>query len=72
MRLDCILFNSTDDDFVEGTENFTITLVEINFPVMFVNNLATIVINDNDGKTCIDVEYRSLQLVEYELYFCYK
>ena len=63
VRLDCIPFNITDDNIVEGTENFIITLVQGSSEVMFVNDLATIVINDNDGKTCIDVECRNVQLV---------
>ena len=63
VRLDCITFNITDDKIVEGTENFIITLVQGSSEVMFVNDLVTIVINDNDGKTCIDVECRNVQLV---------
>ena len=49
----CILFGITDDNIIERTEVFTITLMQGNFEVEFVNNSASIVINDNESKTCI-------------------
>ena len=49
----CISFAITDDNIIERTEIFTFTLMQGNFEVEFVNNTATIVINDNDSKTCI-------------------
>ena len=53
----CISFDIIDDDIIEDTENYSITLVEGRMEVMFVNNSTTIEIIDNDSKTCIDEEY---------------
>ena len=47
----CNLFGITDDNIIERTEVFTIILMQGDFGVVFVNNTATIVINDNDSKT---------------------
>ena len=49
----CNLFGITDDNIIERTEVFTITLMQGDFGVVFVNNTAIIVVNDNDSKTCI-------------------
>ena len=49
-RFNCITFNIIDDNFTEGTENFTIALVQGRMDVEFVNVTATIVVIDNDGK----------------------
>ena len=53
----CISFDIIDDDIIEDTENYSITLMEGRMEVMFVNNSTTIEIIDNDSKTCIDEEY---------------
>ena len=53
---DCISIDIIDDAVIESNEHFTITLVQGSIEVAFVNDTATIVIIDNDGKTCIDVE----------------
>ena len=44
----CNLFAFTDDNIIERTEVLTITLMQGDFGMVFVNNTATIVINDND------------------------
>ena len=49
----CNLFGITDDNIIERTEVFTIILMQGDFGVVFVNNTATIVINDNDSNTCL-------------------
>ena len=43
----CISFGIIDDNIIERTEVFTITLMQGNFEVELVNNTATIVINDS-------------------------
>ena len=52
---DCISFIIIDDDIIEGRESFNITLMPTD-GVVFVDDRVTIVITDNDSKTCIDVE----------------
>ena len=49
----CISFGIIEDNIIERTDVFTITLLLRSFEVEFLNNTATIVINDNDSKTCI-------------------
>ena len=48
----CISFSITDDEIIESTEYFSVTLVQGSMEVQFVNETATIVIIDNDSKIC--------------------
>ena len=64
----CISFGIIDDDIVESAEYFNITLVQSSIDVEFLNDAASIVINDNDRKTCIDVEIL-LCKISYSFYF---
>ena len=48
----CISFSITDDEIIESTEYFSVTLVQGSMEVQFVYETATIVIIDNDSKIC--------------------
>lgn len=54
----CFMFTAMEDDIIEYTEEFNITLMRngSGSAVEFVNESATIEIEDNDGKTCTDVK----------------
>ena len=62
VRSDCNSFGVIDDNNTESIENFTITLEQGSSEVEFINDTATILVIDNDGKTSICVEYRNIPL----------
>lgn len=53
---DCVSFDIIDDNIIEETETYTITLEDdIGVSVFLPSSVATIVITDNDSK----IEYRN-------------
>ena len=48
----CVTVNITDDNYLEYTENFIISLATLDEDVKLLYNESTITIRDNDGKKC--------------------
>ena len=66
---DCFSFGINDDTIIESVEYLTIILVQRNREVEFVDNTTTVVIMDDDSKTCIDLDsqFGILQYLSYKL-----
>ena len=48
----CVTVNVTDDNYLEYTESFTVSLATLDEDVKLLYNESTITIRDNDGKNC--------------------
>ena len=48
----CVTINITDDNYLEYTERFIVSLATLDEDVKLLYNESTITILDNDGKKC--------------------